>query len=340
MDLGRMRQVAGHLPVAPNKELIRKIETVREAPLLTLVLQAPPAPLDDGCIGPLYDQLKAIGYTERIDLFLQSRGGKAETPWRVVSLIREFCRHFAVLVPFQAHSGATHIAIGADEIVMGPVGELSPVDPIRSHPLLPAQRDPASGQEGTPIQASVQDLKHCVQFVSEELCRMRQGDADTVSASDIICGLFEYVHPLAMGAIDQSYRLGRLITQKVLATHLDAEADRSKIDLIVQALSDEYRSHQYPISRQEVRDDLLLNVTFAEGELLASMEELLSYYFHMLNAEYREAQEAAHPIPIRNVGFIDTAAQRRARRVVVEVEPQGRATVVADQWVVPPEQPI
>jgi len=334
VSLNAVQQAALQLPVRPNSDLIRKIEEIRASRVLSFVLESP---IDDSCLGPLYEQLKAIGKIPRIDLFLQSRGGKTELPWRIVSLIREFCDHFGVLVPYQAHSAATHIAIGADEIVMTPRSELSPVDPTRTHPLLPGQRDPQTGQEGPPIPTSVQDLKHCVTFVAEELGRMRGSDAVTDCLTDVVCALFERVHPLAIGAIEQSYRLGRLITRKVLLTHLDPEKDKEKITRIENQLSDDYRSHHYPICRQEVRDDLGLNVTFAPEPLETGMEELLQYYVSMFNAQY-QVQADVPLLPIKNVGFIDTTVQRRARRAALEVLSPGAANVIASWWVTPPER--
>ena len=334
VDVRHLQEVAAQLPVAPNAELINAIEGIREARLVTLVLESP---LDDKCVEPLYEQLKDIGKTERIDLLLQSRGGKTEIPWRVVSLIREFCEHFAVLVPFQAHSAATHIAIGADEIVMTPRGELSPVDPSRIHPLLPGQRDPQTGHEGPPVPASVQDLKHCVAFVADELQHMRGTNGDSGPLTDIICALFEHVHPLAIGAIEQSYQLGRLITRRVLETHLDRDKDKEKIDHIEQLLSDEYRSHSYPICRQEVKDDLGLNVVFAAPDIEEAMEKLLHHYFQMFRADYNVKGDAPL-LPIKNAGFLDTARQRRVHRVAIAPQPAGGQRIVADWWVSPPEQ--
>src|SRR5690606_11319025 len=49
--------------------------------------------------------------------------------WRVVTLIRERVRKLSVLVPQAAYSAATLIALGADEIVMHPNGNLGPTDP-------------------------------------------------------------------------------------------------------------------------------------------------------------------------------------------------------------------
>ena len=47
------------------------------------------ARMSDGATLSFYDQLRAIGRTERIDLVLYTGGGDAEAPWRVVTLLRE-----------------------------------------------------------------------------------------------------------------------------------------------------------------------------------------------------------------------------------------------------------
>ena len=45
-----------------------------------------------------------------------------DAPWPIISLLREYCESLAVLIPFRAHSAATLIALGCDEIVMSYVG--------------------------------------------------------------------------------------------------------------------------------------------------------------------------------------------------------------------------
>ena len=67
---------------------------------------------------------------EKIDLFIYSRGGDSNVPWALVSMIREYCKKgsFSVLVPFRAHSAATVISLGADEVIMTKKGELGPID--------------------------------------------------------------------------------------------------------------------------------------------------------------------------------------------------------------------
>jgi ATP-dependent protease ClpP protease subunit len=68
----------------------------------------------DDCLRPLYDHLLSVakeGNSEKIDLVLYTRGGSVETPWKIVTKIRQFCKQFNVIIPYRAHSGGTMIAI-------------------------------------------------------------------------------------------------------------------------------------------------------------------------------------------------------------------------------------
>ncbi len=63
-------------------------------------------------------------------LFLLSRGGDAEPAYQISKLCKSFAGNkFTAVIPRQAKSAATLVAIGADEIHMGPLGQLGPIDP-------------------------------------------------------------------------------------------------------------------------------------------------------------------------------------------------------------------
>jgi serine dehydrogenase proteinase len=63
-------------------------------------------------------------------LFLLSRGGDAEPAYQISKLCKSFAHSkFTAVIPRHAKSAATLIAIGADEIHMGPLGQLGPIDP-------------------------------------------------------------------------------------------------------------------------------------------------------------------------------------------------------------------
>ena len=65
-----------------------------------------------------------------IDLFLTTYGGDGTAPWSLVAMVREYFKDapFRVIVPADAYSAGSAIALGADEIVMGPASVLGPVD--------------------------------------------------------------------------------------------------------------------------------------------------------------------------------------------------------------------
>lgn len=63
-------------------------------------------------------------------LLLLSRGGSIEPAYQISKLCKSFSKQrFVAVVPRHAKSAATLIAIGADEIHMGPLGQLGPIDP-------------------------------------------------------------------------------------------------------------------------------------------------------------------------------------------------------------------
>jgi len=63
-------------------------------------------------------------------LMLLSSGGSIEPAYQISKLCKAYSKNkFIVSVPRRAKSAATLIAIGADEIHLGPLGQLGPIDP-------------------------------------------------------------------------------------------------------------------------------------------------------------------------------------------------------------------
>ena len=87
-------------------------------------------------IGPfeldqIYDALSASDSQDRnVLLILLSRGGIIEPAYQISKLCKAYSKErFVVAVPRQAKSAATLVALGADEIHIGPLGQLGPIDP-------------------------------------------------------------------------------------------------------------------------------------------------------------------------------------------------------------------
>ncbi len=85
------------------------------------------APSDLAPITALFDQSKRI---ENLDLLIHSPGGSAQTAEKIVSACRRVCNgNFRVVVPNMAKSAATMVACCSDQVVMGYLSELGPIDP-------------------------------------------------------------------------------------------------------------------------------------------------------------------------------------------------------------------
>ena len=228
--------------ISPHLEAL---EAAIGAKVITLYLEDSAQLGDEQCLH-LYEHLRRLGRQSELGLFVSSRGGATEVPWKIVSLLREFTDVWWALVPYRAHSAATVLCLGADSIVMTEMSELGPIDPTRRHPLLPAiDTSPGNKQ---PLAISVQDLRHVLKFLEREIGRET---LTAEAAATVYTALFDKVHPLAVGALEQSWALAGQIARQVLGTHMDSEKEADQINAIVDQLSDGYSSHLYQISRVE-----------------------------------------------------------------------------------------
>lgn len=191
-----------------------------------------------------------VGHVDKLDLVLITRGGQILTPLRLMSLLREFAGKVNVLVPYMAHSAGTLIALGADEIVMGAMGELGPVDPSvtnQFNPILDEQdiQGTARPKPRPRIPISVEDVTSYLNFAKSHAALDAAGLAQAFSA------LTEKVHPLALGNILRNHNLIRHLAKTLLLMHMNAETDKEKLESIVRKLTEELYSHEYTITRDE-----------------------------------------------------------------------------------------
>lgn len=304
---------------------IRALEKARGGSRVLVYWTTDMARVSEAVILSLYDQLTAIGKTEKLDLFLYTRGGDTEAPWRIVSLIREFCDQFAVLVPHRASSAGTLIAMGADEIVMSPLGILGPIDPSRTHPLLPRRE---GAPEAEPI--SVQDMRHAMQFIREAAGPEKEMPYTPEAMATIFSALFEKIHPLAIGAIEQSYALSKLIATQCLRTHMNPEEDSAKIQAIVDKLCDDYKSHLYQISREEAAE-IGLNVIKPNDGVEKAMMELFRLY---VGRTFFPSKQPTTGQPYQAyIAWLDSTDLHLRVEAQQVLDEQGKMTSLSDQWV-------
>lgn len=98
----------------------------------TLALLEPEDSINQFDLDQVYVSLSRLNAKKDKDvlLILLSRGGTIEPAYQISKICKAFSKQrFVVCVPRQAKSAATLVALGADEIHMGPLGHLGPIDP-------------------------------------------------------------------------------------------------------------------------------------------------------------------------------------------------------------------
>lgn len=265
-------------------KLIKKIEEKRGTKLVTYVTSTRAnleVQMAIDMIRKIYEHLKHIEEDKKgkidIDLLLVSNGGDGTVPWRLVTLIREYAKKFSVLIPFRAFSAATLTALGADEVVMHPMGMLGPTDPTVANPFNPS--DPANPKNKLGI--SVEDVTAYISLIKE--------DAGITHEDELVQAfnkLADNVHPLALGNVKRSLAQSRMMAQKLLALHMNKSKEQHEINEIVDNLTSKLYYHGHPINRKEAKDQIgLRTILNATPEIEKLMWDLYMEYENEIKAD-------------------------------------------------------
>jgi hypothetical protein len=237
------------------KPVLQALEAKIGHPVIAYILRDGAQVADD--VYPSFcDTMRNMPATEEISVLIHTNGGQTETPYKLMSLLRNYADRVNVLIASKALSAGTHFAMGADKIIMTREAQMGPVDPSRQHPLLP------KGDDDQPLYISVQDLRHCVEFIKREA----GSDLSSDAFAHVISALFQQVHPLAIGSIEEAYALGKLVSRKMLEMHMDPQNDQATIAFLVNELSDGYKSHHFAYGYKEAKK-IGLKVELAPPEL-------------------------------------------------------------------------
>ncbi len=87
-----------------------------------------PIAIDYSDLMPVHDQLSNLSGSGGVDLVLETPGGSGETAEEIVRLLRGRYDDLAVIVPGCAKSAGTIMAMAADDILMGTLSALGPID--------------------------------------------------------------------------------------------------------------------------------------------------------------------------------------------------------------------
>lgn len=219
---------------------------------------------------------------DSISLFLYSTGGLTMAGYSLANLIREYCKRFIVIVPFKALSCATLIALGADEIIMTRIGQLSPIDPSVPHALGPRVSD---SPDAPPVPVNVEDVMNYLDLAKKEL-----GIEEQDLLERIYDRLSQEIHPLALGSVYRIKTQIVFLAKSLLSTHMK---DESKIDRIVDTLYRGRYSHDYPIGRKEADKVIGLPIREENTELESLITKLYEHYDKLLELSVPFSAELA-----------------------------------------------
>jgi len=224
-----------------NTEILEKIQEMNKSKVFSLIYP-PGVSMEQSDVDDVYDALKEIGSTNKIDLILFSYGGDADAAYKMIKIFRGFCEGLSIIIPSEAKSAATLMSFGADTIYMGPVSELGPIDPLVTHPMMPLM---------VPAQAVLRFIEDYVEVLSK------------------IPGSKELpivpIDPTHMGfcrlAIDSAKEYAGILLKKY---NLKGKNEK-EIKEVVDKLTRGYASHSFVIDFDEAKD--LLNVKKMSSEL-------------------------------------------------------------------------
>lgn len=221
-------------------QLYKEIEAHRSRPLIAYVTSMRRnvhAEIAADAIPELLTQLDALPQnTKELDFFLASYGGDGTVAWRIVSLIRERVAKFSVLIPQAAFSAATLIALGADEIVMHPHGNLGPTDPQITN-------------RAKNVHFGSEDLAAFLKFAKNEV-----GLTDQAPLLELFKQFSTEVGFVGVGVAARSAQMSQTMGEKLLRLHMKSDNQTQKARAISDALNTKYFHHGHPVSRSEAKE--------------------------------------------------------------------------------------
>lgn len=230
--------------------LIKELEAVRGTKIISFITSTRDGldfPIAMDSIRKIFEHIKGFGgkaEKPKIDLFIHSNGGNSIVPWKLVTLIRDYCSEFNLVVPHRAFSAGTLIALGADQIIMHPMGMLGPTDPTVTNPFNP--QNPRNPNELLGI--SVEDVSSYIKLIKDDFGITHEDEL--IEAVKILA---EKVHPLALGNVKRFHSQSRMLAKKLLELHMKGEEDGHKISEIVDNLNSKLFFHGHPIHYQEAQ---------------------------------------------------------------------------------------
>lgn len=266
------------------------------------------------------EHLSNMGRQKKISLYLYSTGGITMAGYAIANLLREFSESYDVIVPFKALSCATLIVLGADNIIMTKMGQLSPIDPSVMSPLGPVVGFPGLPGQQRSVPVNVEDVINYI-----DLARKALNVTDEELLTRLYDRMSQSVHPLVLGSVYRSREQIGFLAKVLLETHLK---DPEQVKKVIETITRGRFSHDYIIGRKEAKETLGLPIVDAPPELDTAIVSLYKQYDELmqLSVPYHQEQVLGNQdsvIAVFNRGIIESSDLThvfRSRREVKRTE--------------------
>ena len=299
-----------------RSSLYRQIESKRGKPLIAYMTsrrQFNGGALSLDVMSEFCEHIRNIPKNvDEVDLLISSQGGDPVAAWRIVSLLRERFKKISVLIPYDAQSAATVLALGANEIIMHPFSYLGPID---------AQINfPPSGPQELPKSISTKDIQSYLDFLKDDL-KISDADLGSIASESLLSEL----KPSNIGVIKKSMIFVESLATKLLQFHIEDEDD---IKEIVEKFTG-FSHHGYTIGKTEAIRLRLPVVEVVDNEL----EELIWKVWDDADREMK-CREPFDPLSVIikdkvAMGHLSTVTDQKKNVSVKRIETIEDNTVIA-----------
>jgi hypothetical protein len=222
--------------------------------------------IEDADIPIIYDCLQQINPNSHLDLILHTSGGYMNAARRIALLLREYAASIHILVPYKAKSAGTLLCLVADQLLLGKLSEISPID-VQLEALNP-------NSSTFPLPVSSEDIR-LFRLMAENWF----GVSTETDGTQLLFAICQRIFPANLTAIFRAYRQAQIIADELLDSQIEPPNITEKNKIIEQLISGSF-THDYTFTPDEAKK-IGLNVELTspktEKALWIALQALYDY---------------------------------------------------------------
>jgi hypothetical protein len=299
------------------RRLVSRISKSIEAELILIC-----GNVDEAATSTIIAQCEERAALSNVVLVLITLGGEPDAGYRLARYLQNKFERFSIFIPSMCKSAGTLVAIGAHEIIIGPFGELGPLD-VQFYKL--DELDEISS--GLIAKAAISSLETtAIAMFERYFTKLQRKSGGLVTlrtatniASDFVAKLlspvYAQINPFSIGENDLAMRVA-----KDYAERLTSHSGNLKSPDALQLLVEGYPSHDFVIDRAEA-ETLFNNIRAADDDFLQltralDVERLMSSYdeTNSISLLFTRDREAVRDVPGLQAPMTPAAEARQPRQ--------------------------